>query len=115
MRCTAAMYCIVHGLDRLVQRRKAFHMVNAFGAGRTVSPSRPTVAGPQHPTIGGGIQELLTVLSSVALAAAAMTFPFVAQMSHVGRVDNSDGQFSIWNVAWVARSLMRDPWHVYDA
>lgn len=36
-------------------------------------------------------------------------------MAHVGRVDNSDGQFSIWNVSWVAHALLTAPWHVYDA
>jgi hypothetical protein len=30
-------------------------------------------------------------------------------------VDNGDGQFSIWNVAWVARTLVADPRHVFDA
>ena len=33
----------------------------------------------------------------------------------VGRVDNGDGQLSIWNVAWVARTLAVDPLHVFDA
>ena len=33
----------------------------------------------------------------------------------VRRVDNADGQFSIWNVAWVARTLVVDPLHVFDA
>jgi len=29
--------------------------------------------------------------------------------------ENNDGQFSVWNVAWVARALFRDPLHVLDA
>ena len=63
----------------------------------------------------GAAVELATVVAAAALAASAMTFPFVAEMAHVGRVDNSDGQFSIWNVAWVARALAINPLHVFDA
>lgn len=29
--------------------------------------------------------------------------------------ENNDGQFSVWNIAWVARALFRDPLHVLDA
>jgi hypothetical protein len=45
----------------------------------------------------------------------ALTYPVAFKMTHVGRVDNGDGQFSIWNVAWVARTLVVDPLHVFDA
>ena len=45
----------------------------------------------------------------------ALTYPFAFNLGHVGRVDNGDGQFSIWNVAWVARTLVADPRHVFDA
>ncbi len=37
------------------------------------------------------------------------------RMGKVGRVDNGDGKLSIWNVAWVARALVADPRHVFDA
>ena len=46
---------------------------------------------------------------------SCLTFPFAAQMTHVGRVDNFDGDFGIWNVSWVARTLIVDPAHVLDA
>ena len=36
-------------------------------------------------------------------------------MDRVGRVNTGDGQFSIWNVAWVAHALIADPRHLYDA
>ena len=36
-------------------------------------------------------------------------------MTHVGRVDNFDGAFGIWNVSWVARTLIVNPTHVLDA
>src|SRR5687768_13369892 len=49
------------------------------------------------------------------LLAAALTFPFVTQLDRVGRSENSDGQWSIWNVAWVARTLVTDPANLFNA
>ena len=55
-------------------------------------------------------------MAGVALfLTVALTYPFVPQMAHVARIDNGDGQFAIWNVAWVARALVLDPLHVFDA
>jgi hypothetical protein len=64
---------------------------------------------------GGGWRELLAVLLVCAALTVAMTYPVAFKLTHVGRVDNGDGQFSIWNVAWVARTLVVDPRHVFDA
>jgi hypothetical protein len=64
--------------------------------------------------LGGGWRELLAVLSGGAALAIGLTYPFASQMSHVGRVDSTDGEFSIWNVAWVARTLVVNPRHVLD-
>ena len=66
------------------------------------------------------IRVLLTVLLVSLLAAAAaltvvLTYPIAFHLGQVGRVDNGDGQLSIWNVAWVARTLVADPLHVFDA
>lgn len=76
-----------------------------------------STVGPHSPPLrlNGGLNEFLAVALTAAALTAALTFPFVVQMAHVGRVDNSDGQFSIWNVAWVARALVVDPRHVFDA
>jgi hypothetical protein len=49
------------------------------------------------------------------LLAAVLTFPFVTQLDRVGRSENSDGQWSIWNVAWVARTLVTDPANLFNA
>lgn len=62
-----------------------------------------------------GARELATVLGAATLLAVVLTFPFAAEMTHVGRVDNFDGAFGIWNVSWVARTLVVDPRHVLDA
>ena len=71
-------------------------------------PGRP---GPAF----GGWRELAVVLLVGAALTSALTYPIAFKMGHVGRVDNADGQFSIWNVAWVARTLVVDPRHVFDA
>src|SRR5438477_3328020 len=62
----------------------------------------------------GGVRELAAVLSTATLLAVVLTFPFAAQMTHVGRIDSFDGAFGIWNVSWVARALVVDPAHVFD-
>ena len=62
-----------------------------------------------------GVLELAGVLVAATLLAIVLTFPFAAQMTHVGRVDNFDGDFGIWNVSWVARTLIVNPAHVLDA
>src|SRR5437899_4612701 len=60
------------------------------------------------------VRELALVLAGATLLTIVMTWPLAAKMGHLGRVDNGDGQFSIWNVAWVARTLVVDPVHVFD-
>jgi hypothetical protein len=63
----------------------------------------------------GGAKELAWVLLASVLLTAAFTYPTAFKMGRVGRVDNGDGKLSIWNVAWVARTLVVDPLHVFDA
>ena len=58
----------------------------------------------------------LAIVAIVAVAlAVVMTWPMVPNLGRLGRVDNNDGQLSIWNVSWVARTLIVDPIHVFDA
>jgi hypothetical protein len=56
----------------------------------------------------------LVVVAAAALT-IAFTWPITPRLAQVGRIDSGDGQYSIWNVAWVARALVRDPLHVFDA
>jgi hypothetical protein len=56
----------------------------------------------------------LVVIASAALT-AVLTYPIAFRIGHVGRTDNADGQWSIWVVTWVARTLAVDPLHVFDA
>ena len=62
-----------------------------------------------------GWPEALAVIAGGTLLAAVLTFPFVTQLDRVGRSENSDGQWSIWNVAWVARTLVTDPANLFNA
>jgi hypothetical protein len=62
-----------------------------------------------------GWRELVAVLAVGIVATAVFLYPFALHMGGVGRVDAADGQFSIWNVAWVARTIVADPLHLFDA
>ena len=78
--------------------------------------SAPDAApGPDGQAIRGSWTELACVVAAAAVLTACLTYPIAFNMGHVGRVDNGDGQFSIWNVAWVARTLVADPRHIFDA
>jgi hypothetical protein len=59
--------------------------------------------------------ELAAVIAVSAILSVAFTYPIAFKLGGSGRVDNGDGQLSIWNVAWVARTLVVDPRHVFDA
>jgi hypothetical protein len=61
------------------------------------------------------LRELSLVLLGATLLTVLMTWPLAPRLGSVGRVDNGDGRLSIWNVAWVARTLVVDPLHVFDA
>lgn len=63
----------------------------------------------------GGWRELGLVVLGAAIFTVALTYPIAFKLGHVGRIDNGDGQLSIWNVSWVARTLVVDPLHVFDA
>jgi hypothetical protein len=59
--------------------------------------------------------ELAAVVLVSAILAVVFTYPIAFKLGRSGRIDNGDGQLSIWNVAWVARTLVIDPLHVFDA
>jgi hypothetical protein len=74
--------------------------------GRVGHPAYPT-----HQTA----REFLAVLAGAAILTAALTYPLAFRPGNIGRIDSGDGQFSIWNVAWVAHTLAVDPRHLFDA
>ncbi|MEO6212036.1 MAG: hypothetical protein ABIP65_00285 [Vicinamibacterales bacterium] len=64
-------------------------------------------------------------LAGVAFA-ILMTWPLAPNLGRVGRTgapmssngwtgSNGDGLFSVWNVAWVARTVIADPLNLFDA
>src|SRR5215471_19143845 len=59
--------------------------------------------------------EVPLVVLAASLLTVLFTYPIAFLLGRVGRIDNGDGQLSIWNVAWVARTLAVDPRHVFDA
>jgi hypothetical protein len=67
-------------------------------------------------TIARPRERLLVCAAGVALS-ILMTWPLASGLSHLGRTapTDADGQFSIWNVSWVARTLVADPAHLFDA
>ncbi len=60
-------------------------------------------------------RELTLVVFGFAALTVFLTWPLAAHLETLGRADNGDGRISIWNVAWVARALVIDPRHVFDA
>jgi len=67
-------------------------------------------------TIARPRELLLASLAALALA-ILMTWPLASGLGHLGRTlsADADGQFSIWNIAWVARTIVADPAHLFDA
>jgi hypothetical protein len=63
----------------------------------------------------GGWRELVIVFLGFGASTLVLMHQVAFHLGTVARIDNGDGQFSIWNVAWVARTLVVDPLHVFDA
>lgn len=62
-----------------------------------------------------GCRELALVALGFSALAVALTHPLAFHLGGMARLENADGQFAVWNVAWVARTLVVDPIHVFDA
>jgi hypothetical protein len=60
-------------------------------------------------------REALWAILGSAVLTALLTYPLVFNLGRLARIDNDDGKYSIWNVAWVAHALVVDPLHVFDA
>lgn len=62
----------------------------------------------------GSRSALYPALFALAVT-VVMTWPLTPRMGTAGRLDTDDGRFSVWNVAWVARTLVVDPGGLYNA
>jgi hypothetical protein len=72
-------------------------------------------AQPERPVRRTSGRSALTVTAGFALLALVLTAPIAWRGAATGPINTGDGQLSIWNVAWVARTIAIDPAHVYDA
>lgn len=43
------------------------------------------------------------------------TWPLATNLAHLSRVDAADYQLNAWAISWIARTLPRDPLHLFDA
>lgn len=59
--------------------------------------------------------EAIGVFLLASVTAVFLTYPLAFKLGHVGRLELGDGQWSIWVINWVARTLVADPRHVFDA
>ncbi|OFW06523.1 MAG: hypothetical protein A3H96_12680 [Acidobacteria bacterium RIFCSPLOWO2_02_FULL_67_36] len=55
------------------------------------------------------------VLAVAVAVVVLMTWPLAKGMGRLGRTGSGDGLFSIWNVAWVARTIVADPVNLFRA
>ena len=60
-------------------------------------------------------REFVAVIAGAFAAAIFFTYPMAFRLSHLGRIDSTDGEFSVWNVAWVSRALVSPSARVLDA
>ena len=60
-------------------------------------------------------REAALVAALAVITTVALTYPLAFQLGSGGRVDAEDGLFSIWNIAWVARTVVADPTALFHA
>ena len=65
--------------------------------------------------VGGGRRELTLVAIGFGALTVLQAAPLALHLGSVARLDNADARMLIWNVAWVARTLIVDPLRVFDA
>lgn len=53
--------------------------------------------------------------AGAAALTVALTYPLAFNLTGLGRLNTSDGQWSIWVVSWVAHALSTDPRGLFDA
>ncbi len=81
---------------------------------------------PEREPTGRRMRRAVMLASASLALAVVMTWPLALGLGSLGRTgarvgsdghfgDNGDGLFSIWNVSWVARTLLADPVHLFDA
>ena len=69
---------------------------------------------PRLPVLPAGLRWLPVCLLGAALV-ILNTWPLAAGLDRQGRADSFDGQYGLWQAAWVAHALESDPLNVYNA
>ena len=62
-----------------------------------------------------GLAEAAAVAAAAIVLTAALTFPLVLGLDRLGRLNTADGRYAMWNVAWVADTLIVRPSQLFDA
>jgi hypothetical protein len=62
-----------------------------------------------------GVSEWVVVAIGFGALAMALTYPLSLHLASLSRTQSADGQFSVWNVAWVAHALLTQPRQILDA
>jgi hypothetical protein len=63
----------------------------------------------------GSAREWALVTIAAAACTVILTWPLAAGLGRYGRTNTSDGQWSIWVVNWVARTIVTEPARLYQA
>ena len=67
-------------------------------------------------TGGSRLREGAALTAGALVLVVYFTWPLALRPGALGRVDSEgDGQFSIWNVAWVAHAILSPDARVFDA
>jgi hypothetical protein len=53
--------------------------------------------------------------ATALLAAVVLTWPLATGMSRFARTTSADGMYAVWNVAWVARTVVEEPARLFHA
>lgn len=61
------------------------------------------------------MRQALIATAAGATLAAWLTYPTIVHPASRARIDTGDGRFSVWNVAWVAHSIVDDPANLFNA
>lgn len=71
--------------------------------------------GRRPDTIAGHALRAAAVCAAALAVAVVMTWPLASGFGRLGRTTTMDGLYSIWNISWVARTIVADPLHLLDA
>lgn len=66
-------------------------------------------------TIAARARRAATVCAAAILLSVLMTWPLASGFGRLGRTTTMDGLYSIWNISWVARTIVANPAGLFDA